>query len=191
MVKLAMLASWRDTEGTEGWLHSFFTSALDRSEKLTHAPGASHPRQNSGLHWTGSLVGPTAGLEVSEKGNKSLAFCGKINFSPIRKGVAVTRLTGVARYEAIGSDNNTQQTFTAESVNNHVHGPKRYLRWATSYCWPQQPALTPRGPCCTHDLTARTVVAKMQGSVKSGVQKEGTIQPGCANQKQLHARHVN
>jgi hypothetical protein len=51
--------------------------------------------------------------------------------------------------------------------------------------------VTPRGPSCTHDLTARTVVAKMQGSAGSGGQKAGTVQPGCANQKQLHANHVN
>jgi len=31
----------------------------------------------------------------------------------------------------------------------------------------------------------------MQGSARSGVQKEGTEQPGCANQKQLHVRHAN
>jgi len=40
--------------------------------------------------------------------------------------------TRVVRYEAIHSDNNTQQIFRAASVNNHVQGPKRYLRWATS-----------------------------------------------------------
>ena len=79
-------------------------------------------------------MGPTVGLEVLEKGKIISCFLRKNQFPPpTRKEVPVSTVrsghqadTREARYEAIRSDN-TQQTLTATSVNNHVHGPKRYL----------------------------------------------------------------
>jgi hypothetical protein len=54
------------TTGVEVQLHTFLTSALDGGEWSASCPADFTPREyDPGTQWTGSLVGPRAGLDTA------------------------------------------------------------------------------------------------------------------------------
>jgi hypothetical protein len=55
--------------GVNIWIHIFFTSTLFGGEWSASRPGRFTPQERApGIHWEGSWVGPSAGLDYVEKG---------------------------------------------------------------------------------------------------------------------------
>jgi hypothetical protein len=63
--------------GKEYSSYSFTISALDGMNGQRHAPAAFTPgERTSGTHWSGSLVGPRAGLNTEARGKIVLPLPG-------------------------------------------------------------------------------------------------------------------